>query len=67
MRKTPPSELGLLLKTLLISTHVHEETITSVKTAILKLTRSTAEDEEKRKLLNVVLGICVVQLPQTAV
>lgn len=36
MGRTLPSELCLLLKTLLISTHIHRETITSLKTAALK-------------------------------
>lgn len=57
MGRNLPSELCLLSKVLLVSTHIHRETITSVKTAVLRQTRSaTGDGGWGRKLLNTVLG-----------
>lgn len=57
MRRNLPSELCLLSKVLLVSTHIRREAITSVKTAVLRQTRSAAGDGGwGRKLLNTVLG-----------
>lgn len=52
MGRTSPSELCLLLKTLLVSTHTQRETIASARTAVLEQTTNATEDGEKKEALS---------------